>query len=331
MFQVQTHWGDVEHEHLHRTLFVFGCLAPGCRDQASRWRVFRCAKFFSPCSRTQVETTNQEITFDNEWGTSADDDWAVADDGFGCQEPQAFSWDPLNAAQSFSSTHALVEKTTDQVSQLQQNTSADQFGCDDNVYCSSFWESSEHIEFSQTKSCVVDESNHQKIAVSDFLWEMEFGWEPPKLQKCSAKEIRMAEEYANRQDIQDDDDTGGSQCGNNDEDGPDQQSADDVFLKFQRRIARAHSQVVRHHLGGKPLWLTKPHQEVIPPCSCGAPRQFELQILPTLIHIIHSRCPESCLTEADFGSLYVYTCSVDCRSGNGRDVFEEFTVTQDTP
>lgn len=322
--QVQTHWGGDEQDNLHRTLFVFGCFSPDCCDAASRWRAFRCAKMV-PSTSSQDKICCPEPSCDNEWGTSADDDWAVAGDGFDCSDSADFSWDPSHTSAAFSPTPAFGMQSPDK--NVPQDSRDEQFD-DDCVQSQCFWESRE-IDVLPTDNCVLQEMSDQK-PTPDFAWEMEFGWEPPKLPKCSAKEIRMAEEYAGREHLPDEDDDV-SQGGNHEEEEAEQPSADDVFLKFQRRVARAPSQVVRHHLGGKPLWLTKPHEEAIPPCSCGASRQYELQILPTLIHIMHSRCPQFQASDCDFGSVYVYTCSADCRASNGREVFEEFIVTQDSP
>ena len=77
----------------------------------------------------------------------------------------------------------------------------------------------------------------------------------------------------------------------------------------------------------------------IPPCSCGAARRFECQILPSLLHVLNvdkyteqSRVDSAKWNELyssggmDFGSIAVYSCSFPdaCSS------VEEFVVVQDT-
>jgi len=113
-----------------------------------------------------------------------------------------------------------------------------------------------------------------------------------------------------------------------DEDG----RGDSWFLKFQHRLERSPRQVVRYSWGGKPLWISDPPEEASnsawpPPCSrCGAPRIFELQLLPTLLCEVRRRCPELVGdSDIEWGTVLVYTCSGDCCSDAS---CREFVVVQ---
>ena len=56
--------------------------------------------------------------------------------------------------------------------------------------------------------------------------------------------------------------------------------------KFQDRVGRCPSQGLRYAWGGAPLWSTAIMPEAArrpPPCVCGAARQFELQLMPSLL------------------------------------------------
>ena len=77
----------------------------------------------------------------------------------------------------------------------------------------------------------------------------------------------------------------------------------------------------------------------VPPCSCGAPRVFECQILPSVLHVLnvdkHAKQSSAASTKLndwyssggmDFGSIAIYTCS---KPGTC-DMKEQFVVVQDT-
>jgi hypothetical protein len=96
---------------------------------------------------------------------------------------------------------------------------------------------------------------------------------------------------------------------------PEDYEATDPFHKFLQRLERAPGQLCRY--GGKPLWPSSERPAAIPPCSvCGAAREFELQILPTLLTFLmprEARVP-------DFGSVFVFTCH--CTGAPDRSIDE---------
>eukprot|EP00927_Polykrikos_kofoidii_P001777 TRINITY_DN10694_c0_g1_i1.p1 TRINITY_DN10694_c0_g1~~TRINITY_DN10694_c0_g1_i1.p1 ORF type:complete len:476 (+),score=104.82 TRINITY_DN10694_c0_g1_i1:68-1495(+) len=101
------------------------------------------------------------------------------------------------------------------------------------------------------------------------------------------------------------------------------------FARFQRRLERSPSQVVRYSWGGQPLWMAPPPRElrdgVWPPkCGrCGAPRIFEVELLPTLLSQVNAA------GKAEWGIVVVYTCSKDCAGAkDGAEPYEEFVVVQ---
>ncbi len=71
---------------------------------------------------------------------------------------------------------------------------------------------------------------------------------------------------------------------------------------------------------------------MIPACRCGAPRVFELQILPSLLHVLEV---DKASTGTDLGSLYshgmnwgnlcVYSCPHSCPESDS-----EFVVVQES-
>lgn len=89
-----------------------------------------------------------------------------------------------------------------------------------------------------------------------------------------------------------------------------------VFQRFKKRIAPEPHQVVRYSRGGSPLWVSSQHipsDQDIPPCTCGAKRTFEFQVMPQLLN---SLCVDSTGASIDWGTLAVYTCSTSCNHDN---------------
>lgn len=119
-----------------------------------------------------------------------------------------------------------------------------------------------------------------------------------------------------------------------DDDEDDQINGDTAkwFIKFQRRLERSPTQVIRYAWDGSPLWMAPPPPEVNngswPPCCsrCGAPRMFELQLLPTLLSVVQTKSPNNTsASQMGWGTVVIYTCSQDCAAD---DPCEEFVVVQ---
>jgi len=95
--------------------------------------------------------------------------------------------------------------------------------------------------------------------------------------------------------------------------------ADATMLAFNRRISSQPAQVLRYcrwkdHAA---LWVRDDQRaKVIPPCKCGAPRQFEFQILPQLLYFLHDTSSDEgalpCAPKLDFGTIAVFTCTACC-------------------
>merc|ERR1712039_652281 len=113
------------------------------------------------------------------------------------------------------------------------------------------------------------------------------------------------------------------------EDDDEDDEADIWMLKFQKRIERSPTQVVRYCWGGEPLWIAAPPKDFpgsasrsssagscVPRCSCGAERIFELQVLPTLPSQLCSATKTASELKIEWGTVAVYTCSADCASSD---------------
>ncbi|XP_008404036.1 programmed cell death protein 2 [Poecilia reticulata] len=100
-----------------------------------------------------------------------------------------------------------------------------------------------------------------------------------------------------------------------------------VFQRFKKKIASEPHQVIRYSRGGRPLWVSSSHvpaDEDIPPCTCGANRAFEFQVMPQLLN---SLCVDSTGASIDWGTVTVFTCSASCNHGD--QYRSEFVWKQD--
>lgn len=90
-------------------------------------------------------------------------------------------------------------------------------------------------------------------------------------------------------------------------------SHDPVFTTFLKHMRCNPGHVLRYSALGSPLWLSsqrKPSEEDIRRNAgvcprCNAPRVFEFQVQPTLIHELQT-------DRLSFGSIAVYTCEASC-------------------
>nr|KAG5709794.1 hypothetical protein BaRGS_032618 [Batillaria attramentaria] len=110
-----------------------------------------------------------------------------------------------------------------------------------------------------------------------------------------------------------------------------QETEDDKqFRKFKKRISHAPDQVIRHSRHQEPLWVSHVHKasaEDIPNCTCGAPREFEFQVMPQLLN--HLQVDSTTEASLDWGTVCVYTCRDSCSIGNKYS--PEFVWKQDFP
>jgi hypothetical protein len=73
----------------------------------------------------------------------------------------------------------------------------------------------------------------------------------------------------------------------------------------------------------------------IPNCSCGSPREFECQLMPSILHILNvdKRSKDNAVGKIDelmtsggmnWGAIAIYTCNANCDNG------EDFLIVQDS-
>lgn len=100
---------------------------------------------------------------------------------------------------------------------------------------------------------------------------------------------------------------------------------DKFFNKYKECVNECPEQVLRYDRGGTPIYITKPGEEVIPNCEyCNSERQFEFQILSTMLNEIGGH---DVVNGLDWGTLLIYTCKNNCSLGPAYKV--EYLLKQD--
>ena len=68
-----------------------------------------------------------------------------------------------------------------------------------------------------------------------------------------------------------------------------------------------------------PLWVADEGvPTVVPPCEyCGAPRKFEMQLMPQVLHYVGTgHGPAVGAAGLDFGTIAIFTCTQSCRASS---------------
>lgn len=124
---------------------------------------------------------------------------------------------------------------------------------------------------------------------------------------------------------------------------------DRILLGFQDRLRRASRQVVRYAKDGIPLWSipseNKKNESLwkVPPCSCGAQRIFECQLLPSVLQFLEvdkfsGKQQEDGINNLmsngiNWGSVAIFTCPKECEESEEALVIQESVdeINEDDP
>eukprot|EP00727_Mastigamoeba_balamuthi_P003011 m51a1_g12707 hypothetical protein (301) ;mRNA; f:55-1095 len=153
---------------------------------------------------------------------------------------------------------------------------------------------------------------------------LEFGPEPKSGQTAlDRRALELLERYKREGGEICADEGAGCEGGAGDADRYERFSGDKAFARFQQRMLRSESQVVRYEVGGEPLQLSDawplPREAEVPACEhCGSRRVFEAQLLPTLAGVLEQQPGGEAL---DVGTVVVYSCPLGCGGACVRDEF----------
>lgn len=145
-------------------------------------------------------------------------------------------------------------------------------------------------------------------------YEPEAGSVHTKLDKEAQELLRQYER--NKKLLEEDDDSNGGKDGGSNGEQYTKFEGDRAFKNFQKRVSRAETQVIRWCPGGEALQVSDQFPlpgRAPPPCPiCGAPRTFEMQLVPGLMNFLEGADPD----QYDFGTIIVYACSKDCSTAS---------------
>jgi pre-rRNA-processing protein TSR4 len=109
--------------------------------------------------------------------------------------------------------------------------------------------------------------------------------------------------------------------------------SDERTLSFMQRVAAEPAQCLRYGRWGenetRPLWVASETIPVdVPACEhCGAPRDFEMQVMPQVLHFVgNGHGPDVGSTGLDFGTIAIYSCTNSCQGSS--DYVAEYAWVQ---
>lgn len=352
-----------------RLLHVFGCTANcGQGSNSSTWRVFRSVGSLSESApldsdpsatakNAESSALDAEVTSGgDDWGAAKDDDWSTPkEDDWGIAQDDDWGAGVAGGVQVDAEIEALLEtRTTPAGYPVLASPSAaagkpkvpGAASAKSSVEEDRIWVGVREPVVAEVWPCLALEIYAEPVVQADSgehereLYERymksdhaddedasELPSEMPSTPTCEgldAKAEVTVEADPDDVDMEDDEAEGAT--------------ADDVgrwLVRFQQRLERSPTQVVRYAWGGAPLWIAPPPAQITtgvwpPPCSrCGAPRIFELELLPTLTYQMQTACPDLVASSTsklmDWGVIFIFTCSKDCEA---EDPTEEFIVVQ---
>lgn len=317
-----------------RTLYIFGC-GRDCSADSRAWRALRCTGPVSPDLDVGDSADVSEDKGEPEGGLSdwADDDWGMA----AADSVQVESTVDARIDELLQLRDDALAKGAEDASQMVWSDDVDvgesgweddwkgipeSFGCQTlpSFVVKTWPEPPPPVVSGEHEQELLDTYMRSDLANDNALAEPPLA---PNLQEMLQAEVDSLQSDTAK---------------DTDEFDEDNDDMDDLgthwLVKFQKRLAWSPSQVVRYEWNGCPLWLAPPPtrtgMDAWPPsCGrCGSARIFELQLLPTLAHKLHSICPkDDVIASLGWGNIIVYTCGKDCRCD---DPCEEFVVVQPT-
>ncbi|PIC37859.1 hypothetical protein B9Z55_010058 [Caenorhabditis nigoni] len=318
LMQVCANGGENDPPHaFHRTIFLFVCRNPACSrlNDASNLKAFRC----------QLPRTNDFYSFDGPMNPDfgdAPDPRAITDGPGLCQIcgcAAAKKCGKCQVARYCSQAHQVVDWPTHKLECAQAATDgfiAEKLQNPRNAFV--FKEFEVGIDQEYMPANLFDGISDDEDDDDEEEGNQEDETEEEKKARMKEFEKFVKENRDKNADMTKEDLDAATA----------EQPKDLDFDKFNRLVNLNPEQIVRYKRHGLPLRATGRSElpEVVEPCeNCGAPRRFEMQLMPHLLSLIDV---DAIGQSIDWASVYIYTCSASCQiTDNG--YAQEFVFKQD--
>ncbi|GAB1606364.1 programmed cell death protein 2-like [Argonauta hians] len=278
----------------HRTLHVFSCINPNCSVKNSSWKLLREQHKETTCNVSNNSETKHKIvdcwgTADNSWDDDdvEGDEWSEQSNGVAANE------NAIDISSMMDSKCHLSENVNNYNLATNEENTQDKV-CLKCYYLNVYEESTE-----------TDHSEHISHLLQDYKEREGKAYEQMVTAAESGKSSSCAENYEKTN----------VQHGNK------------AVYKFYKTISKCPEQCVRYQVGGKPITLTKNLPKAGSCDYCGADRQFEFQLMPSLVKDL-TVCDSNDYA-VEFGTVIFYTCSQSCWDDGKHHWREEECCVQD--
>lgn len=286
-------------EEADRVFYLFLCSNQTCIKSSKSWTVLRCQSHKENVIKPQSLNKKAEVKSVFEFD-SDDEDWD--DDAINCTPFQLASTSNKYLKQENDKTRPSTSEEHSMESDFQSLKISFQDSTFKPFYINVFDENELASE---------DSLNHEQDLLKKYLRQEKLSLDDVMYSLDNGKKSGGKESYQKFK----------ISCMN------------DHQKKFFQTVSKCPEQIIRYCYKGDPLvYGTVPHSSKISRCSCGSPRTFEFQIMPSISNFIVPNVDMSGLSleGLDIGTVYIYTCSSNCWfKGRDKMKFELALVEKD--
>eukprot|EP00252_Welwitschia_mirabilis_P008158 TRINITY_DN19873_c0_g2_i2.p1 TRINITY_DN19873_c0_g2~~TRINITY_DN19873_c0_g2_i2.p1 ORF type:complete len:426 (-),score=64.09 TRINITY_DN19873_c0_g2_i2:353-1630(-) len=110
-------------------------------------------------------------------------------------------------------------------------------------------------------------------------------------------------------------------------------NADRTYLKFKKRLDYYPEQCFRYCFGGKPLLANRDQGDPGICTHCGAPRTYEMQLMPPLLYYLQQACKDMPSLHSannwEWLTIFVYTCAQSCTKERATVTEKEWVIIEE--
>lgn len=302
-------------EQFHRVLYIFACPQPTCILNGKNWSVIRCQnkieKIVQQEKKVEVKSVFDNFSFDDLDWQMKEENADVIDYNQVSNKKIDISGDDNNKVvdEMNKLTVSVEEESLEKDS---SGTEKDSSGTEKDTSLSNAF-SKAKADFKPFYIDVFMEENQNE----DLTHEYEILQTYLKKENINLSDIEKAKKSASK----------GSGEGKPEPYEKRSSSAiSQCQKKFLKRVKSCPQQILRYAYNDQGLFYNAPiHPSDIMPCSCGAERIFEFQLMPALREYLVSTTSSNMLLEASESvCVFVFTCSKNCHV----EVLQELAIVQ---